>query len=122
MYLLHDPGALPTLNDLKEFIDENPYKSKDTWTSIKNNSAEYVMQNARILASNGLTSQTNLMPLTKTNQKRIKNSAFITQQGNVIGGGTNDVLNALSAYLKYLEGTTRDDWQEYVSFFSWIFM
>ncbi|CAH1430369.1 unnamed protein product [Lactuca virosa] len=105
-------GALPTLNDLKEFIDENPYKSKDSWTSIKNNSAEYVMQNARILASNGLTSQTNLIPLTKSNQKRIKNSAFITQQGNVIGGGTNDVLNALSAYLKYLEGTTRDDWQE----------
>ncbi|CAI9295742.1 unnamed protein product [Lactuca saligna] len=105
-------GALPTLNDLKEFIDENPYKSKDSWTSIKSNSAEYVMQNARILASNGLTSQTNLMPLTKTNKKRLKKSAFITQQGNAIGGGTNDVLNALSAYLKYLEGTTRDDWQE----------
>ncbi|KAI3778109.1 hypothetical protein L2E82_07139 [Cichorium intybus] len=104
-------GPIPTLNDLKEFINESPYKSKDSWTSIKNNSAESVMQNARILASNSLTSQTNTNSLIKT-KKRLKKSAFITKQGNVIGGGTNDILNALSAYLKYLEGTTRDDWQE----------
>ncbi|KAL4574876.1 hypothetical protein LXL04_021716 [Taraxacum kok-saghyz] len=106
-------GTLPTLNDLKKLINDNPYKSKDSWTSIKNNSAESILQNARILASNGLTSQTNLTSLTsQTNNKKPKKSLFITKQGNFIGGGTNDVINALSAYLKYLEGTTRDDWQE----------
>ncbi|XWS61020.1 hypothetical protein CRYUN_Cryun07bG0089900 [Craigia yunnanensis] len=32
--------------------------------------------------------------------------------GDIVGGGTNSVLNALAAYLRYLEGTARDDWQE----------
>ncbi|XP_024964843.1 uncharacterized protein LOC112505125 isoform X2 [Cynara cardunculus var. scolymus] len=116
-------GPLPTLNDLKEFIDKDPYKSKDSWTSIKDSSAEYVMQNARSLISisptNGFvsnlgeSSQSNLNSLTtQTKEKRSKKSAFVTKQGNVVGGGTSDVLNALAAYLKYLEGTRRDDWQE----------
>ncbi|KAI3735168.1 hypothetical protein L6452_14657 [Arctium lappa] len=116
-------GPLPTLNDLKEFIHKDPYKSKDSWTSIKNSSAEYVMQNARNLISisptNGFvsnlgeSSQSNLNSLTtQTKEKKLNKSAFITKQGNVVGGGTSDVLNALAAYLKYLEGTTRDDWQE----------
>ncbi|XP_074355151.1 uncharacterized protein LOC141693864 isoform X2 [Apium graveolens] len=33
-------------------------------------------------------------------------------QGSSVGGGTGEVLNALAAYLRYLEGTMRDDWQE----------
>ncbi|KVF77126.1 DNA photolyase, N-terminal [Cynara cardunculus var. scolymus] len=119
----YDLRPLPTLNDLKEFIDKDPYKSKDSWTSIKDSSAEYVMQNARSLISisptNGFvsnlgeSSQSNLNSLTtQTKEKRSKKSAFVTKQGNVVGGGTSDVLNALAAYLKYLEGTRRDDWQE----------
>ncbi|GAU45669.1 hypothetical protein TSUD_268360 [Trifolium subterraneum] len=39
-------------------------------------------------------------------------SVFVTQKGNVVGGGTYNVLNALAAYLRYLEGTAREDWQE----------
>lgn len=115
-------GPLPILDDLKKFIDEYPYKSKDSWASIKNSSAECVLQNARNLVSNGVVSssvsnsgesrQSNLNFFTTTKEKRLKKSAFITKQGNVVGGGTSDVLNALAAYLKYLEGTTRDDWQE----------
>ncbi|KAJ9536347.1 hypothetical protein OSB04_un000483 [Centaurea solstitialis] len=116
-------GPLPTLNDLKEFVDKDPYKLKDSWTSIKNRSAENVMQNARSLVSISLTngfvansgesSQSNLNSLTtRTKEKRLKKTAFITTQGSFVGGGTSDVLNALAAYLKYLEGTTRDDWQE----------
>lgn len=41
-------------------------------------------------------------------------SAFVTRGGNVVGGGADSVINALAGYLRYLEGTGRDDWQEYV--------
>lgn len=120
--LFHDPGPLPTLDDLKEFMDESPYKLKDSWSLIKNTSAENVLQNARILISNGLTNSQSYLnsPSTQIKKKRLKISAFITKQGNFVGGGTNDVLNALAAYLKYLEGTARDDWQEYVLFCSFL--
>ncbi|XP_071732695.1 uncharacterized protein [Rutidosis leptorrhynchoides] len=107
-------GPMPTLDELKEFMDENPYKLKDSWSSIKRSSAEYVLQSARIKMSNGVTnSQSNWDSVTsRIKKKRLKKTAFITKQGNFVGGGTGDVLNALSAYLKYLEGTSRDDWQE----------
>lgn len=49
-----------------------------------------------------------------TERKRPERSAFVTQQKNSVGGGTSNVLNALAAYLRYLEGTARDEWQEYV--------
>ena len=44
----------------------------------------------------------------------MNNSAFITRSRDTVGGGTEAVLNALAGYLRYLEGTSRDDWQEYV--------
>lgn len=47
-------------------------------------------------------------------RKRLERSAFVTQQGNFVGGGTSVVLDALAAYLRYLEGTARYEWQEYV--------
>ncbi|KAJ0918656.1 putative alpha/beta hydrolase-1, DNA photolyase, rossmann-like alpha/beta/alpha sandwich [Helianthus annuus] len=107
-------GPLPTLNDLKEFMDESPYKLKDSWSLIKNTSAEYVLQNDRILMSGGVAnSQGSLNSVaSQIKKKKLKKSAFITKQGNFVGGGTSDVLNALAAYLKYFEGTARDDWQE----------
>ncbi|PWA40233.1 DNA photolyase, N-terminal [Artemisia annua] len=107
-------GPLPTLDDLKEFMDESPYKLSDTWSSIKSSSAEKVLQNARNLISNGVTSsQSNMNSLTtRIKEKRVKNSAFVTKLGIFVGGGTDNVLNALAAYLRYLEGTARDDWQE----------
>lgn len=45
---------------------------------------------------------------------KFSNSMFGSQEGSLVKGGTNTVLNALAAYLRYLEGTARDDWQEYV--------
>ncbi|KAL8224024.1 hypothetical protein R6Q57_019499 [Mikania cordata] len=107
-------GPLPTLDDLKEFMDESPFKLKDSWSLIKKTSAEYVLQNDRIRMSDGVTnSQSNLNSLdSQTKKKRLKKTAFVTKQGNFVGGGTNDVLNALAAYLRYFEGTARDDWQE----------
>ncbi|KAL6004875.1 hypothetical protein ACLOJK_005431 [Asimina triloba] len=47
-----------------------------------------------------------------TLRKVIVNSAFISREGTLVGGGAGAVLNALAAYLRYLEGTARDDWQE----------
>lgn len=44
----------------------------------------------------------------------MENSVFISRKSNIVKGGTDVVLNALAAYLRYLEGTARDDWQEYV--------
>ncbi|KAJ4982162.1 hypothetical protein NE237_032999 [Protea cynaroides] len=44
--------------------------------------------------------------------KKLKNSVFVSRKGNQMGGGTNILLYALAAYLRYLEGTARDDWQE----------
>ncbi|KAI7756989.1 hypothetical protein M8C21_004424 [Ambrosia artemisiifolia] len=107
-------GPLPTLNDLKEFMDESPYKLKDSWSLIKNTSAAYVLQNDRILMSDGGTNiQGSLNSLgSQITKKKLKKSASITKQGNFVGGGTSDVLDALAAYLKYFEGTARDDWQE----------
>lgn len=59
------------------------------------------------------TSSANVLPLGQT--KKIKfTSAFVTRSRNFVGGGSCDVLNALAAYLRYYEGTARDDWQEYV--------
>lgn len=52
--------------------------------------------------------------------KQLGKSAFVTQKGNFVGGGTNPVLNALAAYLRYLEGTARDDWKEYVVTFFFV--
>lgn len=45
-------------------------------------------------------------------RKKPEKSAFLTNKGNFVGGGSNLVLNALAAYLRYLEGTARDEWQE----------
>ncbi|XP_076957579.1 uncharacterized protein LOC143633116 [Bidens hawaiensis] len=107
-------GPLPTLDDLKEFMDESPYKLKDSWRLIKSTSAESVLQNDRIRISDGVAKgQSSLTSFASPiNKKKLKKSAFITKQGTFVGGGTSDVLNALAAYLKYFEGTSRDDWQE----------
>lgn len=44
---------------------------------------------------------------------------FVTTKENSTGGRTSTVLNSLGAYLRYLDGASRDDyWQEYVVTFS----
>lgn len=113
-------GSIPTMDDLKKFMNENSGKSIDTWTSIKNIPAEDVLQKHRVAVSNNLTkglakageSNQSDLNYALTRRKRMQNSAFLTQQGNSVGGGTCAVLNALAAYLRYLEGIARDDWQE----------
>ena len=106
-------------------MDGNPSKSKEDWTSIKETVAEKMLLNGPVdQVSNTLirgvesmnstgSNQINLNP-EQTQRKRLQKSAFVTSKGNLVGGGTSAVLNALNAYLRYLEGTSRDDWQEYV--------
>lgn len=57
----------------------------------------------------------NIISSTLINVKstKIAKSVFASREGTQVGGGTSNVLNALAAYLRYLEGTAQDDWQEY---------
>ncbi|KAJ8560389.1 hypothetical protein K7X08_004447 [Anisodus acutangulus] len=109
-------GTLPTLEDLKKFMDDN------AGTSRNRSSPTSELQKAQTATlssfvqglreeefnENSLSDST----LKKIQRKRPIKSAFVTQCGNIVGGGTSLVLNALSAYLRYLEGTSRDEWQE----------
>ncbi|KAH9647545.1 photolyase/cryptochrome alpha/beta domain-containing protein [Citrus sinensis] len=104
-----DWGPLPTFDELKEFVNENPWKLEESWTLINNMSAETILTDK--LSKLGKRSKRNLNNQ-HSPRKRLDKSFFVTDKGNTVGGGTNAVLNALQAYLRYLEGTVRDDWQE----------
>uniref|UniRef100_A0A5B7B6X5 AB hydrolase-1 domain-containing protein n=1 Tax=Davidia involucrata TaxID=16924 RepID=A0A5B7B6X5_DAVIN len=114
-------GSLPTLDDLKKFVNYNPGKLKGHWSSSKETLAETILQKAQV-PPNNLIEGLGLSESRKSNQnnsiykrarsKRPEKSVFVTQRGNLVGGGTSVVLNALAAYLRYLEGTILDDWQE----------
>ncbi|KAH7856202.1 hypothetical protein Vadar_033898 [Vaccinium darrowii] len=113
-------GSVPTLEDLKIFMNDCLGKSKDHWSSVKGISAERVFRSNKFVASRneiqglGLskTGDSNQINSYNRFQNKRKESVFVTQRGNVVGGGTTVVLNALAAYLRYLEGTGRDDWLE----------
>ncbi|KAF8008683.1 hypothetical protein BT93_K2368 [Corymbia citriodora subsp. variegata] len=104
-----DWGHLPTYDYLKEFINGNTHKQKRSWTSLKETSAETTLQKA-IFGSE--TSTKGDLQSNHAYRKRMENSVFVTESGKIVGGGTLAVLNALAAYLRYLEGTARGDWQE----------
>lgn len=104
-----DWGPVPTFDDLKKFMNKNGCKPQNSWTSIKETSAESILQIE--LLKPGERNRKDLS-FRHSQRKQIDKSAFVTQKGNIVGGGTNTVLNALAAYLRYLEGTARDDWQE----------
>ncbi|XP_077235482.1 DNA photolyase [Tasmannia lanceolata] len=120
-----DRGTLPTFDDVKRYMNGNPGKLDENWTSIKAISSETILRKEQISeagmtsdpiegfenSSLGKSNQIILTPGT-TQRKRLENSAFLSRKENLVGGGTNLVLNALAAYLRYLEGTARDDWQE----------
>lgn len=77
-----DWGPMPTFDDLKEFVNANPCKMEERWTSIKVRS-------------------------------KSRDNVFVTTKENSTGGRTSTVLNSLGAYLRYLDGASRDDyWQE----------
>ncbi|KAG6415624.1 hypothetical protein SASPL_123037 [Salvia splendens] len=105
-------GIFPTMIDLKE------YQSKNEWTSIKKLSAENMLQRKKQRGKVDLKSadreenDENQSVSETIQRKKPERSAFVTSQGNFAGGGSDLVLNALAAYLRYLEGTSRDDYQE----------
>ncbi|CAL5367006.1 unnamed protein product [Camellia sinensis] len=113
-------GSIPALDDLKKFMNDCLGKAKDNWTSIKEISAETVLcKNQFVPTSNqieGLGSsklgESNQNSSYKHGQSKRPESVFVTQRGNLVGGGSTVVLKALAAYLRYLEGTIRDDWKE----------
>ncbi|KAA8539813.1 hypothetical protein F0562_026505 [Nyssa sinensis] len=114
-------GSLPTLHDLKKFMNDSPGKLKGSWSSSKVTSAETILRKAQV-PPNYLIEGLDESKSGKGNQnksinkgarsKRREKSVFVMQRGNLVGGGTSVVLNALAAYLRYLEGTVLDEWQE----------
>lgn len=90
-------------------MTKNLWKSGNDWNLIKEKSAETLLYIETLKSS-----ESEERNFRKMRSREAKEPIFVTQQGNVVGGGTNSVLNALAAYLRYLEGTARDDWQEYV--------
>nr|DAD18606.1 TPA_asm: hypothetical protein HUJ06_020069 [Nelumbo nucifera] len=118
-----DWGTLPTFHEVKAFINGNPCKLDESWTSVKDISAKDILKRGKTNQSkmlndpngslrNPYPSGNNQNNLNSWSTRRTENSVFISRNSNLIGGGTNSVLNALAAYLRYLEGTSRDDWQE----------
>lgn len=108
----YESGLLPAFDDLKEFINENPWKSKESWTLIKKLSAETILQT---MSSKLGETREKYFKTEYVTQKKSDKSVFVTRKGSIVGGGTNAILNALAAYLRYLEGPSRDDWQEYAT-------
>ncbi|XP_021657901.2 uncharacterized protein LOC110648094 [Hevea brasiliensis] len=102
-------GSLPTLDELKKFMNENPLKLKESWTLIKGMSAETVLQKK---LSKLRETDLNNLNFKQSQRKRLDKSVFVTRKQNFVGGGTKSILKALAAYLRYLEGTAQDDWQE----------
>ncbi|KAK1366662.1 Photolyase/cryptochrome alpha/beta domain-containing protein [Heracleum sosnowskyi] len=103
-------GTLPTVDDLESFRNEIVNKQKDEFMLIKKTSAEDMLRKPQVLPKNQIEGSLR-KSYKQDNRKKPGNSVFVTQ-GSSVGGGTGDVLNALAAYLRYLEGTVRDDWQE----------
>ncbi|KAL9682240.1 hypothetical protein QQ045_014034 [Rhodiola kirilowii] len=115
-------GQLPSIDDLLRYLNVNRLEQQDTWRQLntfvdiqfhqrlKEQSLPltHLIRESRLQFSE--SNQSNLF--WKTPRRKSPASAFITRGGNLIGGGTNSVLNALAGYLRYLEGTRRDDWQE----------
>lgn len=101
---------MPTFDDLKKFMTENPWKLKESWGLIKNISAETILLEK---SKSGERRKRN-MNVNHAPVKKPDTSVFVTQKGNIVRGGTSAILNALAAYFRYLEGTAGNDWLEYV--------
>ncbi|XP_058768414.1 uncharacterized protein LOC131642150 isoform X1 [Vicia villosa] len=104
-----DWGDLPVYDDIKGFMANNRRKSLDDWNMIKETSAETLLGREMLKSRE---SGERSYSFRQIKSREPNESVFVTQKGNVVGGGTYSVLNALAGYLRYLEGTARDDWQE----------
>lgn len=108
----HAPGSVPTLDDLKDYMKESLCEKEISWRDMAQASAERVLVE-RI----GNLKGSSMEPIIDGSLgKKVPNSVFVTIKRDTVAGGTEVVLNALAGYLRYLEGTSRDDWQEYVGF------
>ncbi|KAK9147956.1 hypothetical protein Scep_006713 [Stephania cephalantha] len=112
-------GTLPTLDDVNRYMDTNPWKPNENWTVMKAVSAAKSIRKkqsgqlemSNVLVNAGASNQMNSNSKEAVKNK-LRNSFFVSMNGNAVGGGTNVALDALAAYLRYFEGTPRDDWQE----------
>ncbi|KAL8151334.1 hypothetical protein V2J09_021142 [Rumex salicifolius] len=115
-----DWGNVPTIDDVRTFISN--CMKKETWTLIKETSADIALRNEHMKMfrsyeddsrnSNRSISEDSFQNYSRNGRKRLKKSVFATSNRHIVAGGTDVVRNALAAYLRYLEGTSRDDWQE----------
>ncbi|KAG0491955.1 hypothetical protein HPP92_005353 [Vanilla planifolia] len=106
-----DRGDLPTIDDLKRYLNHG------SWTNVKKLSPQTILEKqAKATEKNVLRDSFNNYSSSIhskiVHNVRIIKSFFASKNVYQVKGGTDDVLDALSAYLKYLEGTRRDDWQE----------
>lgn len=107
----HAPGSVPTLDDLKDYLKESLCEKENSWREMAEASAERVLMERL-----GNLKESSMEPIVDGSLgKKVDNSAFVTSKRDTVGGGNEAVLNALAGYLRYLEGTSRDDWQEYVA-------
>lgn len=120
---MESSGLLPSFDDVKKFLVDAPGYPDESWVSCKRTSAKSVLkmygdQIGRRAGPterhkhDGKEKQTSLN-LFNAQRTTNPNSMFAAHERSQVKGGTNTVLNALAAYLRYLEGTARDDWQEY---------
>uniref|UniRef100_A0A7N1A6T3 Photolyase/cryptochrome alpha/beta domain-containing protein n=2 Tax=Kalanchoe fedtschenkoi TaxID=63787 RepID=A0A7N1A6T3_KALFE len=117
-----DWGPLPSIDDLLRFLNVTRLEQLEASnlfndlvdTGLHQQLKEQSLPLAKLIRELRMNfDNRNQSSLTrKTPRKKIPSSAFVAQGGNLVGGGTNSVLNALAGYLRYLEGTGRDDWQE----------
>ncbi|PAN13520.1 hypothetical protein PAHAL_2G343700 [Panicum hallii] len=114
-------GFLPTLEELKGFLKDSRTR-EDTWVPLKNTSAISILK--RTLSQRKIKSNTTLstssngeniedIPMDSgASGRRIMNSMFASENSLEVRGGTDITLDALAAYLRYLEGTGNASWQE----------
>lgn len=120
--IISHSGSLPTLEELKCFLKD--IAPEDNWAPPKSMSAISILKktisqkkiksNATLSTSNGENIEDITMD-SGASRKRITNSMFASENSLEVRGGTDITLDALAAYLKYLEGTGNASWQEYVS-------
>ncbi|XP_062198763.1 uncharacterized protein LOC133901398 isoform X2 [Phragmites australis] len=115
-----DAGSLPTLEELKGFLKDSRMQ-EDSWIPLKSMSAKSILKktfdqrkiksSSTSTISNGGSIEDTTMD-SGTSGRRIMNSMFASESSLEVRGGTEITLDALAAYLKYLEGTGKASWQE----------
>ncbi|XP_039823106.1 uncharacterized protein LOC120685304 isoform X2 [Panicum virgatum] len=116
-----DTGFLPTLEELKGFLKDSR-TPEDTWFPLKNMSARSILKRTvsqRMIKTNTTLSTSSNdeniedIPMDSgASGRRIMNSMFASENSLEVRGGTDITLDALAAYLRYLEGTGNASWQE----------